>query len=136
MITQKSIIVLFCCIVNFHLHAQSEMYAYIEGQSYMEWADEMNCNSTDLSIGTTIHELVCLGKEFLKLDSTLSEILRLDKDSIFINTQETWEKYREEQAMSAQRGLQNNLGKIDYLNALIFTTRNRISTIEEMRERY
>lgn len=133
---KNSLTIILISLLNSALYAQSDMYKQVSGAPYMKYANVMKCDSTDEAIGTTIHELVCLGKEFLELDSLLTSMLKDRDDSLFIYAQHNWEIYRAEQALLAQREVQNNLGKIDYLNALLIITRNRINTIEAMRERY
>jgi uncharacterized protein YecT (DUF1311 family) len=127
------ILLVLILFIQFESFSQSDLYNDISNATWMKTGMNQNCDSLP---GDTQSEVICLGKEFLGIDSELTELINQINDQIIKSGQESWEKYRYEQARLAKNDVENNLGKIDYVRTLIIVTRNRIETIKSIHENY
>lgn len=102
---------------------------------YMEFAERINCDSTD---GTSYETRVCLNLEFQRVDSILNTRLveylnSIEVDSTktrFIDYHNEWVEYRRFQSKHISKGLRGHSLGIYYLDCMVRLTNGKIEELE------
>lgn len=92
---------------------------------------QLKCDSTDLDIGTTPHYIACYQREFLELDSAVTEILDSTHQEGLIEGQKSWEAHRDDQCKCITK-LKSPLWRVDYYYCIMTITRKRLEFLIEM----
>jgi len=123
-------------LISNHLFSQEISDAErLANLDYMKYADKINCDSTG---GSNLERRICLNLEFQTVDSILkirfnTWVNSIENDSIRheINKfQSLWVENRRSQSELISKGFQGHSLGIYYLDAMVETTKKRISEIE------
>lgn len=130
----RIVYILFCGFIFSGFSQNTEDVGFIKDQSYLKYAEKIDCNNTS---GSNIERRICLNIELRKVDSTMLSkfnkfVNTVENDSLkstFLTYQRNWESERKSVSLLKAKGLNSNLEAIVYMDSMLELTQLRLNAL-------